>query len=435
VFSLFFDYLLSMSINKILEQIASSFIASAKLGNFNGIIASNLLRIEANPENLRNAIHELISDRKITAIFACTSENMHIKRLPDLPISKQIEFLSIEELSECCLYPNKVEVQRRVEIGTWQERPFSKALLLTEPQLAFRAFDMGALERYVADPRYSLKFNDYMGWMSISDDSFRNEEHLERDKVSLQSFGLGFDSKRNPYTIIYLRYLANLSAEHQQYWLSYQASGDIRMSEPYYRSSIEGKFWKNRSILYAITEEMRTICLLTKAIWGQSLFRELDNKNLPIGLTSFLRPTSENFNRFVMALDKLLSENIDRSFFDGKCSMEVEKTRPDGKVEVIRIGTLRLLEEWLRKEIIWENLDEFTAVIIKPLKEVRRLRQKPAHAFTTDNFSVEYYNKRRRLLWNILNSLSNIRATFAKHQLAQDVKVPDWIDNEKIDVI
>ena len=126
---------------------------------------------------------------------------MHIKRLPDLPTSKQLELLGVEELDGFCLYPTEAEVRRCVEIATWHDRPFSKALLLAEPQLAFRAFDIGALEKYVADPRYSFEFNDYMGWMSIDDDSFRSEEHLERDKVSLQSFGLGFDAKRNSYTI------------------------------------------------------------------------------------------------------------------------------------------------------------------------------------------------------------------------------------------
>lgn len=423
-----------MSNDQLLDEITSSFISSAEHNGFNGVVASTLAQMVEKPEQLRKTIRELITDGKITAVFARTSINMHIKRLPDLPISEQIELLGIEELNAFSLYPSKEEVERRMDVSAWQDRPFSKTLLLAEPQLAFRAFEMGALERYVADPRYTFKFNDYMGWMSIDDGSYRDEEHPERDKVYLQSFGLGFDRERIPYIVVYLRYLADLSAEHQQYWNSYQASGDIRMSKPYYLSSIRGEFWNNRSIRNVINKEMNLICQLSEAIWGQALFRVLGESETPIGLTSFLRPTSENFNRFVMELDKFLSERIDQSFFKDRCPIEIEHTRPDGKIEIKRKGTLSLLEDWLLKEIIWEDIEAFKKTIIEPLRRVRRLRQKPAHSFTTNDYSTEYYKKRKQLLWDVFNSLSNIRATFARHPLAQEVEIPDWLDNDQIDV-
>ena len=126
--------------------------------------------------------------------------------------------------------------------------------------------------------------------MSIADDFFADPRHPERDKVSLQTLGLGFDERRNPHAIVFLRYLAKLSAEHQQYWNSYLASGDVRMTEPYFRSSIEGEFWTNHSVREAIEEEMRLIRLLSAAIWGRSLFRALPEGDVPIGLTSFPAP-------------------------------------------------------------------------------------------------------------------------------------------------
>lgn len=424
----------AMAIDHLLNVIASSYIASAERGGFNGAVASTLSHVEEKPDRLRSALTELITDSKVTAVFARTSVNMHIKRCPDMPIPRQLELLHTEDLSAFSLYPTETEVRRRVDLSPWHDRPFSMALLLAEPQLAFRAFDMGCLERYVADPRYSVHFADYMGRMSITDDFFTNELHPERDKVSLQTFGLGFDAERIPYTVAFLRYLAGLSAEHQQYWNSYLACGDVRMSEPYYRSSIEGEFWKNRSVRYAIIEEMRLIRALTEAIWDRSLFRAPAEGDIPIGLTSFLRPTAENFNRFVMALDKLLSESIDSSFFKGKIPLEIEETRPDGKTVVTRKGTLALLETWLLKEITWSDPEVFRTVVIKPLRDVRRLRQTPAHTFTVNNFSTDYYERRRRLLWNIFNSLTSIRVTFSKHPLAQHIEIPGWLDNERVDV-
>jgi hypothetical protein len=73
-------------------------------------------------------------------------------------------------------------------------------------------------------------------------------------------------------------------------------------------------------------------------------------------------------------------------------------------------------------------------VVIEPLREVRRLRQKTAHVFTKDNFSAEYHGKRKRLLWAVFNNLSNIRATFARHPSACNIKIPKWLDDGGIDV-
>src|SRR5690606_19708623 len=148
---------------------------------------------EEKPERLRSTLAGLIAEGKITAVFARTSVNMHIKRFPDLPMPGQLELLNSEELNAFSLYPTETEVRRRVDLSAWHNRPFSKALLLAEQQLEFRAFDMGALERYAADPRYIVHFADYMGRMSVSDDFFASDQHPERDKVYLQTFGLGFD--------------------------------------------------------------------------------------------------------------------------------------------------------------------------------------------------------------------------------------------------
>ena len=423
-----------MTEGKILDEIAHSFIRSAGGNGYNGIVAARLLKITDDPKHLKGEIADLIQQDRISAVFSKTSVNIHIKRMPDLPKANQIELLDGEELSAICLYPSAAEVSERVDLTEWQDRPFSKALLLAEPQLAYRAFEMGALERYATDPRYHFEFDDYMGWMSVGDEHFRDDEHPERDKISLQTFGLGFDERRIPHIIVFLRYLSDLSPEHQQYWHSYLVSHEVLMCEPYYQCSIQGEWWENRSIRYAIAEELRLIRELTEAIWGQSLFRTSDDVGIPIGLNSFLRPTNENFNRFTMSLDKLLSESIDRSFFNGKCTLETETERSDGKVEVTRKGTLSLLQEWLLSEIVWDDPDDFVRVVIKPLRRIRKLRQTPAHSFTSDDFSLEYYEKRKQLLGEVLNSLSNIRLVLAKHPKASSVTISDWLDSDAIDV-
>lgn len=423
-----------MASDPILGAILSAFIESAQRASFNGLVAAPLVRFEDNPDWLRAHLASLVDEHKITCVFASVQENMHIKRFTDLPIDRQRALLKTEALKEICVYPTGSEIVKNFDVTQWNNRPFSKVLALAEPQLAYRAFEMGALERYTSDPRYAVHFADYMGSMSIRDESFSDQGFPDRDKVSLQTFGLGISHKRIPHVVVYLRYLADLSPEHQQYWNSYLVSDDVRMCKQYYQSSILGEFWKNRSIRYAIVEEMKLINAMSESTWGAHLFRDLLSGDVPIGLTAFLRPTADNFHRFVMALDKLLSESIDIKFFNGKVSLEKEEVRPDGRIEVQRKGSLTLLDEWLRAEIIWDDANEFRKVVIAPLREVRRLQQQPAHTFTTDRFSTDYYDSRRKLLWAVFNSLSNIRATLAKHPSARDIKVPSWLDDEVIDV-
>jgi hypothetical protein len=135
-----------------------------------------------------------------------------------------------------------------------------------------------------------------------------------------------------------------------------------------------------------------------------------------------------------MALDKMLSENINTSFFENKIALETERVRPDGKVEVQRKGSLALLKEWLLSEISWNSDEEFLRVVIGPLREVRNLRQTPAHTITADRFSAEYSDRRKNLLWAVFNSLSNIRVMFGKHPKASGITQPPWLDQDDIDV-
>src|SRR5436309_583736 len=111
----------------ILDAIVHAFVDSAKRDGFNGLVASALLRIEPNSENLRTEVRALIRDNQASAVFSRAAVNMHIKRLPDLPIEDQLKLPADEPLPSFCLYPTASAVQARVDLSAWQDRPFSKA--------------------------------------------------------------------------------------------------------------------------------------------------------------------------------------------------------------------------------------------------------------------------------------------------------------------
>jgi hypothetical protein len=80
-----------------------------------------------------------------------------------------------------------------------------------------------------------------------------------------------------------------------------------------------------------------------------------------------------------LLLDKMISDNMSKKFFKNEIPHEKEVERKDGKIMVEPIGTLNMLENWIRKYFRtddWEPIDE----MITAFKEVRKQRQKPAHA-------------------------------------------------------
>lgn len=168
----------------------------------------------------------------------------------------------------------------------------------------------------------------------------------ERDKVFLETFGIGYDELDHRAAVVYLRYLSDLSPEHQQYWNTFIVSGLVKLHPDYYRGTYLGEWSLNGSFFGAILEEIKLINQLTTGIFGEALFRTEHNEERPLGLTLFLRPTLRNFNIFVLAMDKILSDNINQEFFKGQVALEFETERPDGKVVVARKGTLTLLEDW-----------------------------------------------------------------------------------------
>ena len=232
---------LEAKLSAILNYVVDSFLKSAERDQFNGTSAASLLKIISDDSKLRDEIVNLIKAEKIDFVFSKYDVNMYIRRLQVLSISDQVAEAKTEDLKSFCVYPSRSSVEIAYDTSLWNDRPFSKELLLGRSQLDFWSFDMAVLERYIGDPRYQVHFEDYMGRMSIGDDAFNQMGFPSRDKVSLQTFGLGVDKDRFPYVIVFLRYLANLSPEHQQLWNSYAAGVEVRMTQPYYQSSIKGR--------------------------------------------------------------------------------------------------------------------------------------------------------------------------------------------------
>ena len=137
------------------------------------------------------------------------------------------------------------------------------------------------------------------------------------------------------------------------------------------------------------------------------------NKNLS-EFSFLLKPTLKEYNNFIHLLDKLISDNLNKDFFEQDIPLEKEEERNDGKIIITQKGTIQLLDEWLDK-FFKSNNQGHIKEIIPILKKIRKLRQKPAHTIEENKFDNIYYSKQRELLNNAYKAIRTIRLIFANH--------------------
>jgi hypothetical protein len=420
--------------SRMLYEITSHYLQSE---DFNGIPASDLRkRFGGDPDELLAALAELIVEEKIGVIYADVHLNPHIIRTGFEPKETQISKLGTKAFEESCLYPRPEHLRSVVERSGYQGRPYSLCLALGDPQLSYRAFDLAALEHYRNDPRYVYKNDDISGFISVSDAYYSSNQVPERDKVLVETFGFAYDADLDRAVAVFLRYLADLSPEHQQMWKARELDGDYRLHPDYFRTAILGELGERVPICAAFLKELYTINLMATAMGRPNLFLQdfgEYGEARPDKFTFLVRPTLEEFNAFVLLLDKVLSDNINRGFFRNEVAFEKETRRTDGKIQVQANGTLQILDDWLRKfarPVSWDPWDES----IQALRDLRKLRQKPAHVIDENAFDQKYFKSQRELIIKVYNAVRTLRLMLENHPAVQiaGIEIPDWLREAKI---
>lgn len=143
---------MKLEVDTILTEITDFYIRSH---DFNGILVERLGKeLNLSWTDLQALLSELITKQKITLTFGGLVGNPHIKRFRDLPVGEQVKNLQSEAPNTMCAYPTSSVIQSVVDVNTYNDKSFTKRLLLGEPQLEPVYFDLTVLEKYYADPRY-----------------------------------------------------------------------------------------------------------------------------------------------------------------------------------------------------------------------------------------------------------------------------------------
>jgi hypothetical protein len=414
----------------ILESITRYYLDS---GDFNGTSAASLVDefgVEWN--ELHDVLRELIEEDVIGIVYADEDPNTHILRVGFSPQEVQIAKLATDELYHTCIYPRPKHLEQAVDRARYEREPYKLSLALGEPQLNYCSFDLSVLEFYRNDPRYLYENNDIDGYISI-----QNPAGLpEHDQVLLKTFGFSYDGDFNRAVAVFLRYLACLSPEHQRIWQVKQLAGDYKLHSDYFQYSYLGDWGEGVSIFTAFLAELRLINQMAEAMGRPALLRETfseEEGKRPARFTFLVRPTLEEFNAFIMLLDQMLSDNINKRFFQGEVPEETEITRNDGRIEVRQKGTLQILDDWVRLRCRlpdWKPWDDAIAA----LRKVRRLRQRPAHAVNENVFDQQYFKEQRQLMIEVYDAVNVLRQLLGKHRAvrAAGIAAPDWLQDGKI---
>lgn len=427
-----------------LDQITSHYLSSRE---FNGTLITDL---GEDNEQIRQVIKELLLDDKIVLNFGDRHENPYILALEPEPKSEQlakldklvfrppkyeqhgpirVQFNSVN----CCAYPSSAHLKSTVASMQYQDQPYTRLLALGEPQLKAAFFELHVLEKYFHDPRYHCYFADRDGSISVRDAHYLSEGMKEKDKVLLQTFGIGYDEQRNRVVVAFLRYLSHLSPEHQQIWKAQEIAGKCKVNRDYLRASIFGEWPEYYSVYEAFIHEQVEINKLASMIGKPALFKNtFEEHKRPIEFSPMLRPTLQNFRDFAHTLDKMLSDNMDREFFRGDISLEDRIEGNDGSVEKRPLGTITLLERWLSKKYRRADGKDASREVVGPFREVRKIRQPAAHAVAKNEYDPSYANRQDELLGRVKQSLTKLRLIFSSHPMAKNYSAPEWLDGDKI---
>ncbi len=139
-----------------------------------------------------------------------------------------------------------------------------------------------------------------------------------------------------------------------------------------------------------------------------------------------IRPTLKEFNSFIHLLDKMISENVNKDFFQHEIPYETETKRSDGRIIVKEKGTIALLKEWLGIKVKTPDpkpIDEMIQTFLK----IRKMRMKPAHKVDEDRFEQEYLKEQRKLIIEAYYAIRTLRLIFANHPKTKSYVMPEWL--------
>lgn len=373
---------------------------------------------------------ELIEARKVDLVRGDGHPNPHIKAFAAEPVAVQIKKIK-EQGPSGCLYPTP-ETLAALASQLVGAGPFTRELELGSPQLDYRVFDTRVLEWYRNDPRYEYDIDEIHGRITQKAGTVGKDGAVLMDNLEFFEFGFAYDDDLNRGVAAFIRYLHDLPADQQRYIDQFKLTGDYKLHPEFYRTQILGEFPERISIYDAFLEEKHHINEMCKLMKKPPMFRGRDKAyQRPHGFGILLRPTKKEFRDFVLLLDQLLSDDLDREFFKGDIPVAEVLTKEDGTKVTQPIGTITLLQRWMTKEFKPSDPAPIERLFAE-IRAIRKERQKPAHVADDNEFDQKYLKQQRELIEQGFDAVGTIRMALENHPLVRGYEIPEWLREGKV---
>jgi hypothetical protein len=329
-------------------------------------------------------------------------------------------------------YPKRPLLEPRDPLAQADVGVHTRELRLGGVQYELRFFDREVLDRYLRDPRYKVEEWGTGGTLGMRSSFYLDPNTLERDKVSIQSYGVAYKDDGTQAVAVFLVYLGRLSTEHQQHWASWEIHESLALDADYYRQEFEGEWTDRVSPFDAMLQELREINRLCDLIGYPRLFRGTFDDGIIPGYGWLTKATSHALEEFYRLLDKLLSDNLQREFFEANgIPLSDETEEKDGTVRVRDKGSIRLLEEFLTRHLRLEQpevLDE----LVKTLKHIRGRRSRPSHSVTNNVYNPDVVAEQRGIMRRAYTAVRDLRLMLMLHPKASEYRPPEWLQKGRI---
>lgn len=369
---------------------------------------------------------ELIDEGLIEILSEKETINPHIKAFDfNIPTDQQKENIS-KNTNYSVLYPTRKALE---SVPMDYTKPYSTLMQNGEKQFKIIYFSIEILERYVNNPKFTIMDNGYRGNICVKDE-FIDDETIEDEYI--KNYGMAYIDGENLERAIgvFVCDLAKLSSQKQKLWNGFELPNQqkCKINAGFVDNLIKGEWVKETWIFHALIEEMKIINEQCECMGIPKLFNTtfgIHYSEMPEGFRNILLPTLKNYYDFVLVLEKITVHNISYKTFqmDTEFIRSIDRKDELGKDK----GSLAMLEEWLSKNV--QTKEDLTELIIKPLKNIRTIRQKPAHELVSNKYDVTLYKAQFDLMYETYTSIRAIRLLFSNHPLAKGVKIPEHLDS------
>jgi len=299
--------------------------------------------------------------------------------------------------------------------------------------LRFKFFSLQVLDRYRTDPRYRIDEGPVSLFLCIKDEFSNDTNTAESDKICVQSMGYGYRKSDHKRVIVtYLPYLAQLSKEHQNYWVSFEEREECLLDKDFAAQELEGEFTDRVNVFDAFLQELIEINKISELCWAKPLFSKDYQNSKPQELAPITKPTYKCYYELVHIFDKLISENINKKFFSDSIKITDEIQEKDGRYRVIDKGTLQLLELWIHKNVKIADTKPLND-LLQTFKNIRNERMKPAHKLESNIYNPQYFELQKKLVFDAYTAIRFLRLLLMNHPSAKKHYLPpNWLQRGRI---